>query len=206
MIDLYTAPTPNGRKVSIALEEYAVAYSVKAVDLQKNEQFEPDFLKMNPNNKIPVIFDSDRGSALAESGAILIYLAEKYGAFWGEDRLETIQWLMWQMGGLGPMLGQVHYFSRYNSGKSVYAEERFKNEALRLYRVLEVLLSDREFLSYSYSIADMSVWPWISRFEWQGIDLNEFPNILRWYVEIGERPAVVRGYDQPFFVNKIPMP
>ena len=109
MIDLYTAPTPNGRKVSIALEEYAVAYSVKAVDLQKNEQFEPDFLKMNLNNKIPVIFDSDRGSALAESGAILIYLAEKYGAFWGEDRLETIQWLMWQMGGLGPMLGQVHY-------------------------------------------------------------------------------------------------
>ncbi len=102
MIDLYTAPTPNGRKVSIALEEYAVAYSVKAVDLQKNEQFEPDFLKMNPNNKIPVIFDSDRGSALAESGAILIYLAEKYGAFWGEDRLETIQWLMWQMGGAGP--------------------------------------------------------------------------------------------------------
>ena len=118
-------------------------------------------------------------------------MAEKYGAFWGEDRLETIQWLMWQMGGLGPMLGQVHYFSRYNSGKSVYAEERFKNEALRLYRVLEGLLSDREFLSHSYSIADMAVWPWISRFEWQGIDLNEFPNILRWYVEISERPAVV---------------
>ena len=104
------------------------------------------------------------------------------------------------------MLGQVHYFSRYNSGKSVYAEERFKNEASRLYRVLEGLLSDREFLSHSYSIADMAVWPWVSRFEWQGVDLNEFPNILRWYVEIGERPAVVRGYDQPFFVNKIPMP
>ena len=198
MIDLYTAPTPNGRKVSIALEEYAVAYSVKAVDLQKNEQFEPDFLKMNLNNKIPVIFDSDRGSALAESGAILIYLAEKYGAFWGEDRLETIQWLMWQMGGLGPMLGQVHYFSRYNSGKSVYAEERFKNEALRLYKSFgrppvrqRILVSQLLDSGYGGLALDIP-------FQWQGIDLNEFPNILRWYVEISERPAVVRGYDNLF--------
>ena len=213
MIELYYWPTPNGHKISIALEEMGLLYEIKSVNIGAGDQFKPEFLAFSPNNRIPAIIDHDgpdgKPVTIFESGAILLYLADKTGQLMPtaqNERIAVYEWLMWQMGGLGPMLGQVHYFSRYNSGKSVYAEERFKNEALRLYRVLEGLLSDREFLSHSYSIADMAVWPWISRFEWQGIDLNELPNILRWYVEISERPAVVRGYDQPFFVNKIPMP
>ena len=162
MIDLYTWPTPNGRKVSIALEEMGLAYRCHAVNLQEQDQFHPDFLAISPNNKIPAIVDrkgdQESGQALMESGAILIYLAEKSGQFWGDDRYATLQWLMWQMGGLGPMLGQVHYFKKYNAGKSVYAEERFFSEALRLYKVLDQRLAASEYLSGSYSIADMAVW------------------------------------------------
>ncbi len=208
MIDLYTWPTPNGRKVSIALEEMGLAYRCHAVNLQEQGQFHPDFLAISPNNKIPAIVDregdQESGQALMESGAILIYLAEKSGQFWGDDRYTTLQWLMWQMGGLGPMLGQVHYFKKYNAGKSVYAEERFFSEALRLYKVLDQRLAASEYLSGSYSIADMAVWPWVSRFEWQSINLADFINVQRWYEAIAARPPVQRGYDQPMYVNDIP--
>lgn len=204
MIDLYTWPTPNGRKVSIALEEFGLEYAVHAVNLQKDEQFAPEFIAISPNNKIPAIVDRSNGQAVMESGAILIYLAEKCDQFWGDNRYQTLQWLMLQMGGIGPMLGQVHYFKKYNSGKSVYAEERFYKEAQRLYGVLDQRLGEAEYLAGEYSIADIATWPWISRFEWQQISLNEYPNVKRWYAEIAARPAVQKGYDVPMFVNAIP--
>ena len=204
MIDLYTWPTPNGRKVSIALEEFGLEYAAHAVNLQKDEQFAPEFLAISPNNKIPAIVDRSNGQAVMESGAILIYLAEKCDQFWGENRYDTLQWLMLQMGGIGPMLGQVHYFKKYNSGKSVYAEERFYQEAQRLYSVLDQRLGDAEYLAGEYSIADMATWPWISRFEWQQISLTEYPNVKRWYTQIANRPAVQKGYEVPVFVNAIP--
>ena len=204
MIDLYTWPTPNGRKVSIALEEFGLEYAAHAVNLQKDEQFAPEFLAISPNNKIPAIVDRSNGQAVMESGAILIYLAEKCDQFWGENRYQTLQWLMLQMGGIGPMLGQVHYFKKYNSGKSVYAEERFYQEARRLYGVLDHRLGEVEYLAGEYSIADMATWPWISRFEWQQITLTEYPNVKRWYSQIANRPAVQKGYDVPMFVNAIP--
>ncbi len=204
MIDLYTWPTPNGRKVSIALEEFGLEYLAHAVNLQKDEQFAPEFLAISPNNKIPAIVDRSNNQALMESGAILIYLADKCDQFWGENRYQTLQWLMLQMGGIGPMLGQVHYFKKYNSGKSLYAEERFYKEARRLYGVLDQRLGEAEYLAGEYSIADMATWPWISRFEWQQISLNEYPNVKRWYAQIAVRPAVQKGYDVPMFVNAIP--
>jgi len=204
VIDLYTWPTPNGRKVSIALEEFGLEYVAHAVNLQKDEQFAPEFLAISPNNKIPAIVDRSNGQAVMESGAILIYLAEKCDQFWGENRYDTLQWLMLQMGGIGPMLGQVHYFKKYNSGKSVYAEERFYQEAQRLYGVLDQRLGDAEYLAGEYSIADMATWPWISRFEWQQIPLTEYPNVKRWYTQIANRAAVQKGYDVPMFVNAIP--
>ncbi len=204
MIDLYTWPTPNGRKVSIALEEFGLEYAAHAVNLQKDEQFAPEFLAISPNNKIPAIVDRSNNQAIMESGAILIYLAEKCDRFWGDNRYQTLQWLMLQMGGIGPMLGQVHYFKKYNAGKSVYAEERFYKEAQRLYGVLDQRLGEVEYLAGTYSIADMATWPWISRFEWQQIALAQFPNVKRWYAQIADRRAVQKGYDVPMFVNDIP--
>ena len=209
MIDLYTWTTPNGRKVSIALEELELPYTAHAVNIGDDEQFAPDFLKIAPNNKIPAIVDNDNGTAMMESGAILLYLAKKAGKLLPSDekaRWSAIEWLMWQMGGVGPMCGQVHHFVRFNQGKSAYAEERFLNEAKRLYGVMDKRLADHEFLAGEYSVADIATWPWISRFEWQTIDLNEFPNVKRWYTDIANRPAVQRGYDVPKKVGDIPMP
>jgi GST-like protein len=208
MIDLYTWTTPNGRKVSILLEELGVPYTAHAVDIGKDEQFDPAFLAISPNNKIPAIIDRETGVELMESGAIMLYLAEKYDKFInvGEGRLRVIEWLMWQMGGIGPFLGQVHHFVKYNPGKAPYAEERFSKEARRLYGVLDRRLEGREFVAGEYSIADMAIWPWISRFEWQQIDLNDFPNVRDWYVRIAGRPAVQRGYQVPKFVTDVPMP
>ena len=206
MIDLYTWSTPNGRKISIALEELGVPYTVHAIDIGKNQQFDPGFLAISPNNKIPAIVDRDTGRAMMESGAILLYLADKYGALMGPDRWETLQWLMLQMGGIGPMFGQAHHFLRFNLGKAPYAEERFKAEAARLYGVLDVQLRDHEYLAGEYSIADIATWPWISRFQWQQIDLADYPNIARWYIAIADRPAVQRGYDVPAQVGDIPRP
>ncbi len=208
MIDLYTWTTPNGRKVSIMLEELEVDYTAHSVNIGQGEQLEPDFLAISPNNKIPAIVDRETGVELMESGAIMIYLAEKHEKFLevGEGRLRVIEWLMWQMGGIGPFLGQVHHFLHFNPGKAPYAEERFSKEAKRLYGVLDRRLEGREFVAGEYSIADMAIWPWISRFEWQQIDLGEFAYVRDWYVRIAERPAVQRGYQVPKFMNDVPMP
>ncbi|HEX9906078.1 MAG TPA: glutathione S-transferase N-terminal domain-containing protein [Propylenella sp.] len=209
MIDLYSWTTPNGRKVSIFLEELGLPYEVHAIDIGKDEQFHPEFLRISPNNKIPAIVDRDAGVTLMESGAILIYLADKTGRYFpgeGEPRYRVIEWLMWQMGGIGPFLGQAHHFLRFNKGKAPYAEERFRNEARRLYGVLDRRLDGRAFIVDDYSIADVATWPWISRFEWQEIELDEFPNVKRWYLDVAARPAVQRGYHVPKFVHDIPMP
>jgi GSH-dependent disulfide-bond oxidoreductase len=209
MIDLYTWSTPNGRKVSIMLEECGLEYRAHAVNITKDEQFKPDFLKISPNNRIPAIIDGDNGRSLFESGAILLYLAEKTGKFWPQDpdrRWQTIEWLMWQMGGIGPMIGQVHHFVRNNKGKSPYAEERYVKETHRLYGVLDKRLAEHEYVAGVYSIADMATWPWIARFEWHTVDLNQYANVARWYKAIAARPAVARGYDVPVKQPGIPMP
>ena len=209
MIDLYTWSTPNGRKVSILLEELGLPYKVHAVDISKDEQFKPEFLKISPNNRIPAIVDHDNGLALFESGAIMLYLAEKTGKLLPKDakgRWHAVQWLMWQMGGVGPMLGQEHRFVRYNAGKAPYAEERSLKEAARLYGVLDRRLAEAPFVAGEYSIADIAIWPWISRFEWQQVDLKTYPNVLRWYREIAARPAAERGYHVPVKQPGIPMP
>ena len=208
MIDLYTWTTPNGRKVSILLEELGVPYNVHAIDISNDEQFTPEFLKISPNNKIPAIVDQDTGLSLMESGAIMLYLAQKHGRFLaeGDAYWRMMEWLMWQMGGFGPMLGQVHHFVKFNKGKSDYAEARYRKEALRLYSVLNTQLDGRDFVTGTYTIADMAIFPWAARFEWQEIDLNEFPNVRNWYLRIAERPAVQKGYQIPKFVTDIPMP
>jgi GSH-dependent disulfide-bond oxidoreductase len=209
VIDLYTWTTPNGRKASIILEEVGLPYTAHAVDISKDEQFKPEFLKISPNNRIPAIVDRDNGYHLMESGAILIYLADKTGKLLPKDsdkRYRVIEWLMWQMGGPGPMLGQVHHFVKYNKGKAPYAEERYLKEAHRLYGVLDRQLAGREFVADEYSIADIAIWPWISRFEWQTIDMGQYANVKRWYLDIAKRPAVQRGYDVPKKVGDIPMP
>jgi GSH-dependent disulfide-bond oxidoreductase len=209
VIDLYTWTTPNGRKVSIMLEELGLPYTSHPIDISKDEQFKPDFLEISPNNRIPAIIDRDNGYHLMESGAILMYLAEKTGKLMPKDlekRYRVTEWLMWQMGGIGPMLGQVHHFVKYNKGKAPYAEERYLKEAHRLYGVLDRRLAGREYLADAYSIADIATWPWISRFEWQTIDLGQYANVKRWYLAIANRPAVQRGYDVPKKVSDIPMP
>ena len=206
MIDLYTWPTPNGRKVSIALEEFGLDYRVHPVNILKKEQFDPEFLRISPHNKIPAIIDRASNRSMMESGAILLYLAETHGRFQGDDQWQTLEWLMLQVGGVGPMLGQTHHFLRFNVGKAPYAEQRYAAEAKRLYAVLDQRLADRNYLGGTYSIADMATWPWISRYEWQGIDWADYPNLKRWYLTIADRPAVQRGYDVPMKVNPIPRP
>lgn len=209
MIDLYTWSTPNGRKVSIMLEEVGLPYTVHAVDIGKDEQFKPEFLKISPNNRIPAIIDRDNDLPLFESGAILMYLAEKTGKLMPTNeraRWHAVQWLMWQMGGVGPMLGQIHHFLRAAKGKAPYADERYLKEGKRLYGVLDRQLARSDYVAGDYSIADISIWPWISRFEWQTIDMHEYPNVLRWYKAIAARPAVEKGYHVPVKQPGIPMP
>jgi len=209
VIDLYTWTTPNGRKASIMLEEIGLPYEAHAIDIGKGEQFAPEFLKISPNNRIPAIVDRDNGFALMESGAILLYLAEKTGKLLPTDKLKryrVIEWLMWQMGGPGPMFGQVHHFVKYNKGKAPYAEERYLKEAHRLYTVLDRQLAEHAYVADDYSVADIAIWPWVSRYEWQTVDLNQYPNVKRWYVTIAKRDAVRRGYDVPKKVQDIPIP
>jgi GST-like protein len=210
MIDLYTWGTPNGRKVSILLEELGLPYEVKPIDITAGDQKTPEFLAISPNGRIPAIVDHDTGIRMMESGAIMLYLSKKAGGklvpsdevgYW-----QMMEWLMWQMGGLGPMAGQVHHFVRFNAGKAPYAEERYLNEAKRLYGVLETVLAERDYVAGEYSIADIAIWPWISRFEWQTIDLNQYPNVKDWYNRIAGRPAVQKGYHLPHFVSDIPLP
>ena len=207
MIDLYSWTTPNGRKISILLEELGVPYQAHAIDIGKDEQFAPDFLKISPNNKIPAIVDHESGLSLMESGAIMMYLADKYGKFLpasGDARWKVIEWLMWQKAGFGPMLGQGHHFLHYNQGKAPYAEERFHQEVKRLYGVLDRQLEGRDYIVDAYSIADMACWPWASRYEWHKINLADFPNVQAWYKRILVRPAVQKGYQVPKDVGAIP--
>ncbi|MGF1608150.1 MAG: glutathione S-transferase N-terminal domain-containing protein [Kiloniellales bacterium] len=203
-IELYTWSTPNGRKISIMLEEIGLPYSVHPINITKNEQFAPDFLAISPNNKIPAVVDPDGPDGLPislfESGAILIYLAEKTGQLLPRDRrgyLTALQWLMWQMGNWGPMLGQAHHFRRFAPEKLPYAIDRYSNETRRLYGVLDKRLSEADYMAGDYSIVDVATFPWAARHEWQGIELAEFPNVKRWYGTIAARPAVERGMAVP---------
>lgn len=209
MIDLYYWTTPNGHKVSIFLEEAGLEYQIHPINIGKGEQFAPDFLKIAPNNRIPAIVDTapaDGGApvSLFESGAILLYLAEKTGQFIAPDlrgRADVLQWLFWQMGGLGPMAGQNHHFSQYAPEKIPYAIKRYVDETHRLYRVLNTRLADREFVASAYSIADMAAYPWIVPHERQGITLTDFPHLKRWFDTIAARPAVVRAYARAQEIN-----
>ena len=204
-IQLYTWGTPNGRKVSIALEELGLPYDVQAINITKDEQFDPAFLKISPNNKIPAIVDPDgpdgREIALFETGAILLYLADKTGKLLPEDvreRWSAQQWLMWQMGGFGPMLGQAHHFLRFAPEDVPYAKTRYSNETRRLYGVLDKRLGEAPYLAgESYSVADIATFPWAARHPWQQIALEDFPAVKRWYDGLAARPAVERGMAVP---------
>ena len=183
-------------------------YKSHAIDITKDEQFAPEFLKISPNNRIPAIVDGDQ--SIFESGAILMYLAEKTGLFapvYGSSEYwQMMQWLMWQMGGFGPMIGQAHHFLKYNKGKSEYSEQRYHTETLRLYGVLDRHLATSPYIISTLSIADFATWPWVSRFEYHQVDLNDFPNVKRWYLELAARPAFTRGYAQPKDAGPIPLP
>lgn len=204
MITLYTWGTPNGRKVSIMLEECGLPYRVKTVDINQGEQFHPDFIAISPNSKIPALADSEgpdgKPIRIFESGAILLYLAAKTGKFLpatDRGKYEALQWLMFQMGGVGPMFGQTHHFLRFAPAPIEYAIERYSKETARLYGVLDKRLGKVGYLAGGYSIADMATFPWVARHAWQKIDLADYPNVCRWYEAINERPAVQRGMQVP---------
>ena len=196
MIKLYTSPTPNGRKISILLEELNAEYETILVDLSKKEQFKKEFSKLSPTNKIPVIVDTENGQRIFESGAILIYLAQKYNKFLdNENYWEIMQWLILQVAYVGPMLGQAHQYLFYHRGKSKFAEEKTKGYVEHVYSILEKQLMDKEYVVNNYSIADIAIWPWVDRCERHEINLEDYPNIKRWYDKISIRPAVIKGYN-----------
>jgi len=196
MIKLYTSPTPNGRKISILLEELNAEYETILVDLSKKEQFKKEFSKLSPTNKIPVIVDTENGQRIFESGAILIYLAQKYNKFLdNESYWEIMQWLILQVAYVGPMLGQAHQYLFYHRGKSKFAEEKTKGYVEHVYSILEKQLIDKEYIVKDYSIADIAIWPWVDRCERHEINLEDYPNIKRWYDKISIRPAVIKGYN-----------
>ena len=205
MIELYTFGTPNGRKASVMLEECGLPYTVFPVHIGRNEQFEPEFLKISPNNKIPALIDTDGPDgepiSIFESGAILIYLAQKTGKFLPTEPRpfhDTMQWLMFQMGGVGPMMGQAHHFRRFAPEQIPYAVDRYTNETARLYGVIDRRLADHDWLAADqYTIADIATFPWIARYEWQGQNLDDTPNLKRWYDRIWDRPAVRKGFEVP---------
>lgn len=200
MIDLYYWPTPNGHKITIALEEMGLKYQLIPVNILENDQFQSDFLAISPNNKIPAIVDQDgprhQAISIFESGAILQYLGRKTGLFYPDDELKRVQveqWLMWQMGGLGPMLGQNHHFSRFAPERIAYATERYVNESKRLYGVLNTQLLGQDYVAGEYSIADIAVFPWLLRHEWQQIDLADYPEVEKYIARIKARPAVAKA-------------
>ena len=205
MIELFTADTPNGKKISIMLEEIGYEYKVTKIDLGNNDQFKTEFIKISPFSKIPVITDHENNESIFESGAILINLGEKSEKFYDQqDRLKINQWLMAQMGTVGPMIGQHHQFHHYNPGKSEFGEERYFKITKRIYHELDNRLKDSKFLAgENYSIADIATWPWLARHEWHDIGLKNFKNLKRWYVEISKREAVIRGFQ---FMNKNQLP
>ncbi len=206
MIELYTANTPNGKKISIMLEEIGYKYNINTIDLNKGDQFNPEFKKISPFSKIPVIKDQDNNEVIFESGAILIYLAEKSGKYFDDKNIIT-QWLMAQMGYVGPILGQHHQFHHYNPGKSDFGEQRYFKISTSIYKNLDERLSVSKYLAgENYSIADIATFPWIARHDWHDIGLKNYKNLCRWYLEISERDAVIKGYD---YLNKgenIPKP
>ena len=205
MIELFSANTPNGWKISIMLEEIGYEYKVTKVDIGKDEQFKPEFIKLSPFGKIPVIIDHEKNKSIFESGAILMYLGDKSGKFYNEkNRLVINQWLMAQMGTVGPMIGQHHQFHHYNPGKSEFGEERYFKISKRIYQELDEVLSKSKFLSGDdYTIADIGTFPWIARHEWHDIGLKKYENLTRWYLEISEREAVKKGFS---FMNKDEFP
>ena len=207
MIELLTANTPNGKKISIMLEEIKYEYKVTKVNILKGAQFEPKFRSLSPFSKIPVIIDHDNKLSIFESGAILIYLGEKSGKFYPEkNKGLVIQWLMGQMAYVGPMLGQHHQFHHYNTGKSNWGEERYFKIAKTIYKDLDERLEKTEFLAGDYSIADIATFPWIARHEWHDVGLKKFKNLTRWYLEISKREAVIKGFDLLKREEKIPLP
>ena len=207
MIDLYSSSTPNGRKISIMLEELNIKYNLILISLDKKEQFSPEFSKISPTNKIPVIVDKESGQIIFESGAILLYLAKKYNKFLNEkDYWNVVQWLFFQMAYVGPMLGQAHQYLFYHKGKSKFAEEKSKGYTNNVYEILNTQLSKYNYLCNEYSIADIAVWPWIARFKRHQINLKKYPNILRWYLNISKRPAVIKGYNIIGDFDEIPVP
>lgn len=209
MIDLYTWATPNGRKISIALEELGLPYEVHPVNIGKGEQFSEAFTAINPNQKIPAIIDRESGIRLMESGAILMYLAEKTGKLLPAEpqkHWDTIQWLMWQKGNFGPTLGHALHYLKFNRGKSEYSEDRHGKETHRLYGVLDRRLSGRTYITGDeYTIADIASWPWVARHEFQTVNLDDYPNVLAWYLAIAARPAVWKGWSVPV-PDEVPMP
>ncbi|MBT5430214.1 MAG: glutathione S-transferase family protein [Rhodospirillaceae bacterium] len=210
MIDLYSWFTPNGRKVSIMLEETGLEYQVHPIAINKGEQNNPEFLKIGPNNKIPVIVDQSNGLSIMESAAILQYLGKKSNKFMpteGDDYWKMQEWLMFQMASVGPMMGQVHTFVHYQGGENIEASERYVNETKRIYGVMNKQLSGREyFLDWGYSIVDIAIFPWVGRFDWQTVNLNEYENVKRWYLKIKDRPAVIKGWNVPANDQPMPMP
>ena len=209
MIDLFSSDTPNGKKISIMLEEIGFEYEVKKMDLSKGDQFKEDFKKISPFSKIPAIIDhSNNKESVFESGAILIYLAEKSGKFYEqENKLKIDQWLMAQMGSIGPFIGQYHFFYKFNKGLSDVGEKRYFEMTKKIYEVLENHLSKNNYLAgENYSIADIATWPWIARHQWHDIGLKNYNNLCDWYIRIGERPAVIRGYKFLDKNSEIPKP
>ena len=208
MIELFSSETPNTRKISIMLEEIGFDYKVTKIDISKGEQFNPEFKNISPFNKTPVIIDHENGKSIFESGAILIYLGEKSGKFYDDkDRSVINQWLMAQMGNVGPMIGQHHQFHHFNPGKSKFGEQKFFDQAKRIYGDLDERLSQSKYLAgENYTIADIATWPWISRHEWHDIGLKNYKNLSKWYIEIANREAVIKGFDFLKNGSKIPQP
>jgi GSH-dependent disulfide-bond oxidoreductase len=200
MIDLYTFTTPNGRKASIMLEEVGLPYNVHVIDITKNDQFSPEFIAINPNSKIPAIVDRDNDITVFESGAILIYLAEKTGKLLPADqksRFQVVEWLMFQMASVGPMFGQLNHFKRFAPEQIPYAIQRYEKETLRLYGVLDSQLAKHEYICDNYSIADIATYPWVAIYEFQGLSLDHYPHLKRWVETLQERPAIQRGMAVP---------
>ena len=206
MINLYTWPTPNGRKISILLEELQIPYKVIPINIEKDEQFSKEFSLISPNNKIPAITDLETKTNIFESGAIMLYLANKYRKYLSDKNYWPImEWFMFQLTQVGPYLGQAHQFLYYHSGKSKFAEDRYINYVKRVYRTLDSRLENSEYLGIEYSIADIATWPWVARFERHRVDLKNYPNVLRWYKLISKRSAVIKGYNVVGKFEKIPL-
>ena len=207
MIDLYSSATPNGRKITIMLEELGIKYNVIPISLDKKEQFSGQFSKISPNNKIPLIVDNENKQIIFESGAILLYLAKKFNKLIDEKNYwDTIQWLFFQMAYVGPMLGQAHQYLFYHSGKSKFAEEKSKGYTAHIYEILNKRLSDKNYISENYSIADIAIWPWVAQYKKHQIDLKKYPNVLKWYLLISKRSAVIKGFNIVGDFYEIPIP